>query len=134
MPRLSCWFVRASLVYLALGFTFGSLLLSNKAFPFYPAMWSLLPAHMEFLLVGWTVQLTLGVAYWILPRFGQGPPRGNEALARSTFLLLNLGVCLVIAPAVVSLSWLVPVGRLFEACAALIFLIAVWRRVKPFQT
>ena len=30
MPRLSVYFVRASLIYLVLGFTFGGLLLANK--------------------------------------------------------------------------------------------------------
>jgi hypothetical protein len=33
MPRLSVWFVRAALVYLALGFTCGALLLAHKACP-----------------------------------------------------------------------------------------------------
>ena len=133
MPRLSCWFVRASLIYLALGFTYGGLLLTNKAFPVYPAIWGLLPSHMELLLIGWTAQLALGMAFWILPRFGQGPQRGNEAYGWLAFASLNLGVWLVMTPAIVPLSWLAPLGRLLEASAALIFLFAVWRRVKPFQ-
>ena len=33
MPRLSVWFIRLSLIYLALGFTFGGLLLLNKGLP-----------------------------------------------------------------------------------------------------
>ncbi|NOZ73444.1 MAG: hypothetical protein GXP38_16340 [Chloroflexi bacterium] len=67
MPRLSTWFVRASLIYLALGVTLGGLLLAEKGIPFYPALWIALPVHMEFLLIGWMVQLAMGMAYWILP-------------------------------------------------------------------
>lgn len=58
------------MAYLVLGFTLGLLLLVNKGVPIHPALWRLLPAHAEFLLLGWTLQLALGVAYWILPRFG----------------------------------------------------------------
>ena len=60
MPRLSIWFIRSALIYLALGFTFGALLLANKGFPIIPEIWRLLPAHIELLLVGWTLQLAMG--------------------------------------------------------------------------
>ena len=45
------------------------LLLWNKGVPISPYIWTLLPSHIEFLLIGWTVQLALGVAFWILPRW-----------------------------------------------------------------
>ena len=79
MPPLTRFFVKTALIHLALGFTFGALMLANKGVPFYPVLWRLLPAHMELLLVGWTVQLALCVAYWILPRYwqrGRGVNRG----------------------------------------------------------
>lgn len=53
MPRLSVWYTRFALLYLALGFTLGGLMLYNKGVPLHPALWSLLPAHIEFLLMGW---------------------------------------------------------------------------------
>lgn len=65
MPRLSVWFVRASLLYLLAEVTFGALLLANKGIAYYPPIWNLFPIHIEFLLVGWLVQLALGVAFWI---------------------------------------------------------------------
>ena len=81
MPRLRSWFIRASLVYLACGFTFGALMLANEGLAFDPHLGSLLPVYMEFLLVGWMLQLALGVAYWILPPYAKGLSRGNETLA-----------------------------------------------------
>lgn len=133
MPRLSCWFVRASLVYLALGFTFGALMLANKGLGFYPAIWLVLPVHMETLLMGWFVQLALGMAFWILPRFKNGAPRGNEALSWLAFVLLNLGIGLVFANAVFSLQTLVLLGRVCESGGIVVFVIGAWRRVRPFN-
>ena len=69
MPRLSIWYIRASLLYLVLGFTLGGLLLFNKGIPLDPRIWILLPAHIESVLFGWTVQLVMGMAFWILPDF-----------------------------------------------------------------
>ena len=77
MPRLSAWFIRASLIYLLLGFAFGALILAQKGISYYPLVWNLFPIHMEFLLIGWFAQLAMGVAFWILPRFSSGQPRGN---------------------------------------------------------
>ena len=57
------------MLYLALGMTVGALLLFHKGIPLHPALWRWLPPHLEFLLVGWTLQLAMGVAFWILPRF-----------------------------------------------------------------
>lgn len=69
MPRLSQWLIRTALIYLLLGFTLGALLLTHKGIPLHPALWSWLPTHIEFLLMGWIAQLTMGVAFWILPRY-----------------------------------------------------------------
>lgn len=130
MPRLSAWFIRSGLIHLALGFTFGGLMLWNKGIPLHPLVWRLLPAHMEFLLVGWTVQLALGVAFWILPRFSTG--RGDERPAWVAFGLINLGVWLagmgatLAAPAGIILT-----GRAAQAAAAFAFALHAWPRVKP---
>ena len=51
--------MRSALIYLALGFTFGALMLFEKGVPFYPPLLRLLPAHIEFVLFGWTMQLAI---------------------------------------------------------------------------
>ena len=40
MPKLTCWYIRAALIYLTLGFTYGALILFHKGLPF-------APGHME---------------------------------------------------------------------------------------
>lgn len=130
MPRLTIWMVRTALLHLLLGFTMGALLLANKGIPFYPFLWRLLPIHIELLLLGWTLQLAMGVAFWILPRFDTTRPRAG--LAWAAYLFLNLGIGLVAA----SLFWAsLPIllfsGRLAEVGAAVAFALHAWPRVKP---
>lgn len=131
MPRLSVWFVRASLIYLTIGFAFGALLLAEKGIPYFPALWSILPIHVEFLLIGWLVQLAMGVAFWILPRFGVGPPRGDERLIWASLILLNIGLCLIGFQLWLPMTLLT--GRTAEVLGVLAFAVGSWRRVRPFK-
>jgi cbb3-type cytochrome oxidase subunit 1 len=130
MPRLSVWFIRMALLYLLAGFTFGALLLAHKGVPFEPLIWRWRPAHIELPLIGWMLQLAMGVAYWILPRFQQ--QRGNAAAAWAAFWLLNAGVLLVVvATPLPAFTWLAVLGRVLQAGAAVAFAVNAWPRVKP---
>ncbi len=80
--------------------------------------------------MGWTAQLALGVAYWILPRFHS--ERRREAWAALASGLLNAGI-LVVSVAVLwgqGVPWLTA-GRALETAAALAFAWHAWPRVKP---
>src|SRR5512142_1055508 len=128
MPRLSVYFIRASLIYSLLGFTFSGLLLANKGVMITPAIWMLLPIHMEFDLIGWLVQLAMGVAFWILPRFSKRPPRGDERLSWSAFLLINIGILFVASETIFQEKSLMLTGRALEALALILFAVGNWRR------
>jgi hypothetical protein len=131
MPRLSVYLIRASLVHLFIGFTFGGLMLANKGVMISPALWALLPMHMEFAFVGWMIQLAMGVAFWILPRFSKGAPRGQERLSWMAFLLLNAGILLVVLDVPFDLAGLAFIGRILEVAGLFAFVLGNWRRVKP---
>lgn len=129
MPRLSCWFIRSALLNLLVGISFGSLLLFHKGILFYPLLWRFLPLHIELLLVGWLVQLVMGVGFWIFPRFQRS--RGREGSAWLAFVLLNLGVWLAGIGPMMGLAYLTSSGRLLESAAALAFAWHAWPRIKP---
>ena len=130
MPRATVWFLRAALIYLLLGFTLGALLLWNKGLPISSQLWRLLPAHIEFLLVGWTLLLVQGVAFWIAPRFHGTRPR--VGLVWTALILVNLGVWIVaVAPFLPSVSGLTLGGRLAEVLAVVAFALHLWPRIKP---
>ncbi|MCC6259614.1 MAG: hypothetical protein IT311_02025 [Anaerolineales bacterium] len=129
MPRLSVWFIRASMLYLLLGLFCGALILIEKGLFIYAAIWNLFPLHVEFLLIGWLFQLAMGVAFWIVPRFGKGFSRGSEGVVWASFVLLNAGILIG------ALQFWFPValliGRISEVCGGILFVIGSWRRIKP---
>ena len=131
MPRLSAWFVRVSMIYLLVGFTLGALMLAQDGISYYPAIMTVLPIHVEFLLVGWLVQLAMGIAFWIFPRFGLGQlrSRGNGSLIWVSFVLLNAGILIVAFELWISIAFLI--GRVLEVSAVIIYAAGLWRRVKP---
>ena len=131
MPRLSVWFIRSALLYLSVGVSLGGLMLWNKGVPVHPAIWRLRPAHIEFLLLGWSVQLLFGVAYWILPRFRA--KRRKSKLVWFAFWLLNAGIWLVVVSSLIEPTALRPAGRLMETGAVVAFAIHAWPRVKAFD-
>lgn len=131
MPRLSVWMVRSALLALLAGAALGALLL---AVPGLAGLARWRPLHAELLLVGWTVQLAFGVAYWILPRFRQGAERGRDELAWAAFLMLNLGWILTgVGRSVAGAESWALAGRAAEGLAALAFAAHAWPRVKPFR-
>ena len=132
MPRLTVWFLRTALIHLACGFTFGALILFHKGIPFDPAVWRLLPLHIEFVLIGWTTQLAMGVAFWVLPRLIHGRARGDERLIWLAYGALNGGVLAVALSQWMSApEWGMLVGRGLELLAVVLFAAGVWPRVKP---
>ena len=81
--------------------------------------------------MGWVMQLALGVAYWILPRFTKGLPRGNETITWLSLILLNAGILMVALDIVFKIAFFVFLGRTLEAVGVLTFLWVAWRQVRP---
>ena len=131
MPRLSIWAIRFSLIYLLLGFSLGALMLANKGVPFAPWAWNLLPGHIEILLFGLVIQLAIGMAYWILPRFSGGL-RGSATAFWLCLGLLNLGIWAAVLDGVLNLpvQWLA-LARGLEGIAAGLFAFQAWKRIRP---
>lgn len=133
MPRLSAWMVRAALLHLGIGMTLGGLILFHKAIPFAPEVWRGWPLHIELLLFGWLVQLAMGVAFWIIPRFSTPPRYGRVWLAVLAALLLNAGVWLGAAGAWWGSPAAQMLGRLSLLLAGVAFAVHIAPRVKPFM-
>jgi hypothetical protein len=131
VPRLSCWFVRTTFAHLVTGFTADALLLAEKGLAGRPALWRLLPLHLELVLIGWTVQFVLGVAFWMLPRFAGGTSRGDGDRPGWAFWLLNPGVLLSGLGPAAGVSHTQLLGRALDAAAVVAFAIHAWARVRP---
>jgi cbb3-type cytochrome oxidase subunit 1 len=132
MPRLSVWMIRTALVYLVLGFGLGAVMLAYEVTPFTPVLVARLrPLHIELLTLGWTMNLALGVAYWILPRRASDGERGGETVITLAWVMLNVGVLSVGFGQGSGVPAAPLIGRLAEATAAGTFALHVWSRAKP---
>lgn len=131
MPRVCVWLIRSALGYLGAGYTLGAALLVNKGTGAAPGLWRWLPVHVELLLMGWLVQLVMGVAYWIFPRFGMRPAaRGRERLAWIAFALLNAGIVLVCWGVIGNRQTPAVLGRTAELAAIGAMALHVWARTR----
>lgn len=132
MPRLSVWSVRTALIYLGVGFLIGALMLTQKGVPLEGSLLRLLPVHIEFVLIGWTLQLGMGIAFWILPRFSREPRYGRVAFGWLAYGLLNIGVIGVgLGQWLTAAAVLIFFGRALEVVAVISFAAHAWPRIKP---
>jgi hypothetical protein len=132
MPRLSCWFIRAALLHLGIGATIGALVLAAKGYPLTLGWaWQLLGSHVHFMVAGWLVQLTFGVAFWILPRLDAQGDRGRPAWAWASFGSLNAGVVAAALAPAAGLDALRVLAALLHLIAIVAFVVHAWPRVRP---
>jgi len=134
VTRVSSWAIRLALLHLAVAFAAGGWLLAARGVPaLAPPTW-LRPAHLELALLGWTLQLAIGVAYHILPRHATGAERGSARVAAVAVALLNLGVLAAVAGTVLPHPGMLLGGRLAEAGGVALFAGNAWPRIKAFGT
>lgn len=138
MPLLSRLYIRSALICLAVGNTLGALILSVKAGFGDPRLWLLLPVHLCLLALGWLVQLSVGVAYWIAPRI-RNFDRGRPRWAWSAFACQQMGVaCAFIALILVFIPGIQPDLRgwafgsvTLQGAGVLLFFIHLLPRIRP---
>ncbi|MEZ4585399.1 MAG: hypothetical protein R2909_03240 [Gemmatimonadales bacterium] len=128
MPALSVWAVRAALLYLVAGGLLGTAMLLAKAGCFPAGVLRSIPIHQEIVLLGWMLQLALGVGYWILPRVEGARPRAG--LAVLGIVALNGGVLGAALGGILGLENLAAAGRLLELVGAAAFLAHLWTRIR----
>lgn len=132
-PRAARVLVRLALLHLVGGAALGAAVLAARvgACPTLPA--GAVAAHAELVLLGWLVQLAMGVALWILPRALAGGPAGagrSDAPGWTLVVLLNAGVlAAVAASAGVLPPALLPAGRVSSAAAVALFARHAGRRI-----
>jgi ABC-type uncharacterized transport system permease subunit len=128
MPTISRLYVRTAFAYLVVGTPFGSVVLWNKGSPLGSA-WRLLEPHIQTLTLGWLLLLTMGVAFWILPRFGYA--RRRVGLVVAVYALLNASIWLGVTAALLPSGTLGALAGVLSAGACALFAAHAWPRVKP---
>lgn len=134
MPFVSRLMIRCSFIYLVVAMVLGAIMLIHKAWPLHPAVWQLLPLHIETAIFGWIIQFTLGTGYWMLPRFLKGPHRGSPRLAYLMIIALNIGILLTLSNSLFQTRMpLMIFGRLLELLAVILFISLHWNRIVTYR-
>ena len=134
MPKMSVWLIRAALLHFVMGALLGSAYLCWKAAGWFPWSLSHVSVHVELMLVGWMVQLVIGVAYWILPRPADEPRDAHEGVMWAVFGMINAGVLLASLGGDPSLPRQFQLaGRILEIAAAGLFALHAWNRQRPYR-
>lgn len=135
MPRLTRWYIKSALVYLASALLLAVILTLPINLP--PFIHYMNPAYFHLFMVGWVTQMIFGVIYWMFPIITRAQPRGNERLGWTSYVLLNIGLLLRVAgePLVstypkADFGWLLVFSALLQWLAAALFVILAWPRVK----
>lgn len=121
-------FVKASVVWLALGTVFGMAMAGVPALTVYRAI------HVHIMLLGFVTMFINGVAYHVVPRLA-GRPLWSTRGAVWHWWFANAGLCVMIAG-----FWLRASGRALDTAvlsaggtitsiAILIFVLQVWRTI-----
>lgn len=128
MSRFEAYLVRAALLYLLLTGLLGLAML------LWPQLGVYRSSHFHLGFIGFFLMMVMGVAYWMMPR-----PGGlrQERLEAITFFLLNAGVLLRLLAepwwrktGLNSLFVLTLLAGLLQFLAMLVFVFAMWQRVK----
>lgn len=127
MARISVWFVRASLLYFALGATAGAWRLAATGGLWPPSPFGLRALHAEVMLLGWVGQFALGVALWIFP-FSRSTSEDRRLWV--AYGLLNAGILLVVLGRGGPVSGLPVLGRACEVGAGGLLVWGLWPRLR----
>jgi len=134
-------FVRTALVCFAISMLLGAALVGMKQIAGVPVPWSLVVVHTHLALVGGMVLMVMGVAFWMFPldqkRFPETRGRYAPLLARAVYGLVAGGLLLraVVEPIQGDgsggiLGFLLVAAAALQAMGMLVFLIAIWPRVR----
>ena len=144
MPPIARVYVKAAFLYFLAAFLLGALMALDQWLDFSRWLKVIYLGQLHLLLVGWITQLSIGVAYWIFPRFlkEQDPrPRGSDTLAWAVLVCLNAGLLLrfllepfYLLDAQPWLAGLMALSGMLQALAIVGFAWLVWGRIRTMES
>lgn len=143
MPPLVRLYIRTAFVYFVAGFLLLALMALDGWLNIGRWFGAVYLSQLHLLVVGWITQLSIGVAYWMFPRFLKQVdprPRGSDTLAWAVYICLNAGLVLrLVAEPFYRMSgqsWLaalVALSGVLQAAAAVGFGLLIWARIRPLE-
>lgn len=136
MSNLSVGFIRASVVYLLIGISFGLIMAIPGGYAWLAEAGRGQPtiAHAHSNLLGFMLMMVMGVAYHIFPRFS-GHPIRRMWMAWANFWGCQVGTAAMVMGFLVRglLPWLVPVGAVIQVAGVVFFALNMFQVVRPVK-
>lgn len=136
MPAVTRWFIKSSLLYLAVSLAI-AIWLAGQSIGIAAVVPGLSPVFFHFFLVGWVTQMIMGVGYWFFPKYSPERPRRSEKFGWAIFWQLNVGLLLrgLSEPLLAATSnsyWgtALIVSAVLQWLAAVLFVTNTWGRIK----
>ena len=137
MPRLTRYFIKTALIYLALSLALGAVLAARSALALPDELAAFSPVFFHLFMVGWVTQLIFGMLFWMLPRQSKERLRGDERLAWIAFVTINVGLLVrAIGEPLVTLQpdmgagWLLALSAVLQLIGGWAFIGNAWPRVQ----
>jgi heme/copper-type cytochrome/quinol oxidase subunit 1 len=131
-------YIKTAIAFLALGLAIGVWLIVKRelygeyATPFETS------AHTHALLVGFVMEMILGVALWLFPRPAKADVQYSPRLAEVAYWLLTVGTLARVAGELahayvdgLALRWAIVVCGVAQAGGLLVFFYTMWTRIRP---
>jgi len=138
MPFVPRLFIRTALIWFALGLVWAAAIMLIKVTDSTELRHTFITAHTHMLLVGFFMNIVMGVAFWMFPR--PQDKKMNEPLAVVAYTLLNAGLALR-----VGFEWaqeeyqgqvygaILGTAGVLQALGGLLFLGVIWPRVRTVR-
>lgn len=137
MPTLTRIFIKTGMIYFLLAMVVGVALAAPTLFSLPTAVAALRPVYFHLFMVGWVLQLIIGIAYWMFPKLSKERPRGSEALGWLVYACLNIGLAFrAIGEVLVALrpgpdiGWTLALAAVLQLIGGWGFIVNTWLRVK----
>jgi len=132
------YFVKTSIIFLAVGILTGLYMSFAKNVLKTGFGYELIAAHTHVILVGSVMMMIMGVALWFFPRAAKKDKRYNPDLILIVYWMMTIATSLrFISQVVMSLyyvQWIsitVTITSTFQVIAMLLFFYSMWGRIRP---
>ena len=131
-------YIKTAIAFLAIGLALGGWMITRRELFNEPPSPYLVSAHTHALLVGFVMELILGMALWLFPRPAKDDDRYSSRAVSASYWLLTASTAGRVAGEVVrpfvdsiALRWFVVLSGIGQIVAILLFFNAMWSRIRP---
>lgn len=131
-------FIKTAIAFLALGLAIGVwMIVRRELFGTFATPYER-SAHTHALLVGFVMEMILGVALWLFPRPAKEDERYSPRLAEAAYWILTVSTATRVfaellrpSTAAAPLRWTIAACGIGQAVALLLFFRTMWTRIRP---